>query len=698
MLFSLHGLLFLVTYSQEFPQRLLYQKISLQGVVSSLPEDDSDKTQFLFKTEFGLVSLYWSKRFKPAPVFKPGQLWSLSVKLKEPRGFMNKGLFSYGDWLKHQGIMATGYIDVNQDNHLVGDKYLSEPVNKIRYNIQNKLKILVGEGNSFGLLQALILGDKSGLSKSQKRLFQSTGTSHLIAISGLHIGLIFLWFFILFRVAWSCSIRLCNFLPAQIFGMWIGLGAAIFYSFLADFAVSTQRAIIMLSVYVLTRTFGFNLSARRVLTLAFVLVILWQPLSIFDAGFWLSFTAVAFLIYCLLSRVGRSGKIVSWVYPQFMIVVALIPLTVYWFGSISGVAFLANLIVIPLVSFIIVPGAFVALFLGFCSINVFGILSYIVVFLYYILSNLGRLISIVEINNSFSYAALIMSVLGMVLIFSPRGFLLRLLGGLMVCPILFYQVNKPGNGEFRLYVLDAGQGLATIVETKSHVVVYDTGPKFFSGSTSAEVVLVPFLKTLGINKIDILVISHSDLDHSGGVDDVLSAFDVNEIYVSQDDNPYEHKAVLRCQESDLFQLDGIKFEFLNPSNEKKEIYSDNNLSCVLKVSNHHQSVLLPGDIERKMERYLTKYHYGQLSASILVAPHHGSNSSSTSQFIEAVNPEYVVYATGFKNQFHFPSLKTVKRYKKLNIQQLDTGNCGSIIFDISKKIEVESYVAHCQIP
>jgi competence protein ComEC len=695
VLIFIHGISSLVTYHKVFPKNELFKKIVLEGEVVSLPENDIDKTQFLFETKFGLVSLYWSKRFKPAPVFKPGQKWQLIVKLKEPRGFLNRGLFNYGDWLKRRGVLATGYIDVNKRNLLIDDNLLSEPINKIRYQIQQELKSLINDSQNLGLIEALILGDKSGLSKSQKHLFQSTGTSHLIAISGLHIGLIFIWFFFLARIVWSFSIRLCRIVPAQIFGMWVGLGTSIFYSLLADFAVSTQRAIIMLAVYVVTRTIGFNLSARRILVLAFILVVVWQPLSIFDAGFWLSFTAVGFLIYCLSSRVGHMHRIKSWIYPQFMIVVALVPLTIYWFGSISLIAILANLIVIPLVGFIIVPGAFISVVFGCFAINTFTLLSHCLTLLYYILSTLSMFNPSFAINNGFSYSALFIAMLGMILLFSPKGFRLRLLGVLMLCPLFFYQTSKPDNGVFRLYVLDVGQGLAAIIETKNHIVVYDTGPRFYSGSTAAEIVLVPFLKKMGISKVDILVISHSDLDHSGGLSEMLINFEVEKIYLSQINEELKDENVDRCDESILFEFDSVKFEFLNPLEMHND--SDNNLSCVLKASNHSKSVLLPGDIEKEAEKYLLEYHHGQIESSILVAPHHGSNSSSISQFILVVSPEYVVYAAGYMNHYHFPSLKVVERYRINDTIQLNTGNCGSIIFDIGSNIKVDSYVSGCKL-
>ena len=702
LIFFSHGVNTLFVYNKIFPPSLLNHKVKIEGIIDSLPQDQNEKLQFLFKTKHGIVKLYWSKKFGSLlPNIKPGQRWLLTVKIKEPRGFLNPGLFNYGQWLKRHGIKASGYVVSNYPNQLITNQSFESPIDQIRYNILGKLKENISNIEVLGFVKAILLGDKSGLTKQNKQLFQETGTSHLIAISGLHIGLIFFWFFLVARVLWSLSIRLCEFISAQIFGMWVGWSAALFYSLLAGFAVSTQRAIIMLSVLVVARTLKYNVSARRILSLAALFVLIWQPFSIFDAGFWLSFMAVAFLVYALSARIGKSPYIVNWLYPQFLVLLALMPLTVFWFGAVSTSAFFANLLAIPVVSFLIVPGLFLGVLLIFVNVNLFIFIIPVIKGLFWYLCILQVMLKPISIGHGFSVISLIIAVIGMLLIFTPRGFKLRIAGIVMLFPVLFTENKLADNIDLRAYVLDVGQGLAVVIRLESYTLIYDTGPKFFSGGDAAEFIIVPFLKSIGVSKINTLVVSHSDLDHSGGFKTLVKEFPVNHVYASYDDIKNDIYPQLTtfswCQEGISFKEGNIKFEFLNPRKFKNNHYSDNDLSCVLKISTPYHDLLLTGDIEKIGEKYLVLYHVGQLASDILIAPHHGSTSSSTKGFIEKVQPGYVVYAAGFQNRFHFPRQAVINRYQQYNAEQYSTSVCGAIKFDINKKIKVETMLMNCQL-
>ncbi|MFT6836084.1 MAG: competence protein ComEC [Francisellaceae bacterium] len=519
----IHGASVLYNYSCPFPKDLLHKKVKITGTISSLPKENKQGVRFELQTGDGLVDLYWSKKLSSSPNFKPGQVWSFTVKLKYPRGFLNPGVFDYGEWLQRHGVKAKGYIVVNKPFRLIKSDSNVFLVNQIRYSISQSLDNYISSQDILSFAQSILLGDKSSMSVSQKTLFQDTGTSHLIAISGLHIGLIFFWFFIIARLFWSLSVRLCSYVSAQIIGMWGGILMAFGYSMLAGFAISTQRALIMLAVFVVARTLKYNISPRRILALSALFVILWWPFSIFDAGFWLSFTAVAFLIYALSARISKNSFFSRWVYPQFLVLVALMPLTIFWFGKISTSAFIANIVAIPIVSFIIVPGLFIALGFTLMHINLFVIIAPVIKLLFIFLTFLQATFDTIDFNNSFNLMALFFAMVGMLLIFSPRGFRLKVLGLVFFLPAIFYNPKLPNSIDFRMYILDVGQGLAVIIQEENYVLVYDTGPKYFSGSDAADMVIVPFLKYIGVKRIDTLVVSHADLDHLGyrGITNIL---------------------------------------------------------------------------------------------------------------------------------------------------------------------------------
>jgi competence protein ComEC len=484
---------------------------------------------------------------------------------------------------------------------------------------------------------------------------------------------------------WRRSTRLTLLFPAKHAGASAALITAFIYSALAGFSLPTQRACIMLSVGIMVLLSKRKINIWHSWSLALLLVLIINPLSIVTESFCLSFSTIALIIYGMQGRLCMHGIWWKWGRVQWVIGIGLMPLSLYLFQECSLISFVANTLAIPWLGFLILPFCFLSSML----IGIFPACS--VLLLMIANKNLGLLWSILSSLSHLSFATwqysmpnhfiLILSLFAIILLLVPAGMPGRWLGLVGLFPFIFYQPLEPQAGSVWLTMLDVGQGLSLVVQTQHHVLVYDAGPRYDANNDMGERVVLPYLRTLHLKKIDMLVVSHGDNDHIGGAFSLLKSLPVFSIKTSVP------KAIVTpftsyCLAGESWEWDQVHFSFIYPAKEQLNMRNDS--SCVLRIDNGEKTILLTGDIEKQAEKNLIQTVYPLLHADIISAPHHGSQTSGLKSFIEAVHPTFVLYGTGYDNRYHFPHRTTVAAYKNLAATQLNTAQTGAIQFKINK--------------
>jgi competence protein ComEC len=672
-----------------FPEALVREDIRVEGRVASLPEDLGRATRFLFRVEQarhgdqelkvqGLVRLSW---YGEAPPIRAGERRALVVRLKPPHGFANPGGFDYERWLFQEGVRATGYVRKGGEAQLLDAGAGPYFVDRWRQHLRDRLLGALEGGTASGLLLALVLGDRSGIEPAQWEALTRTGTNHLIAISGLHVGLVAASVFFVVRLLWSRSARLVLLLAAPRAGALGALAGALAYSALAGFAVSTQRALVMLAVVLGALFWSRTLRPGTGIALALAAVLIVDPQAVLSYGFWLSFGAVAALLYGLGNRPGRGGLWSRWGKAQWVVALGLLPLLLLSFGRASLVSPLVNLLAVPLFSLVLLPMVLVSAVIEL----VFGFTAPLA----WMASLLAWLLQLLASAAAWEWASASIAwrpawvwaaaFAGIFLLLSPRGLPGRWLAAPLLLPLVLVRPPAPTPGEAWLRLLDVGQGLSVVVRTAGHTLVYDTGPAFPSGFNTGSAVVLPFLREAGVDTIDTLVLSHGDGDHAGGFEGLVSGIHVRRILAGEPGEVEDPRA-RPCLAGQRWTWDGVDFHILHPAPGGG---SGNDSSCVLRVVTAGATALLPGDIERRVERELAAQPRGSLSADVLVAAHHGSDTSSSQPFLQAVAPRWVLYASGYANRFDFPSPEVQDRVASVGAEGLDTARTGSIWFALS---------------
>jgi len=529
------------------------------------------------------------------------------------------------------------------------------------------------------MIPALVVGDKQGISQHQWQVLRRTGTNHLMAIAGLHIGFMagLVYFIVNFVVRWFPRIILL--IPAQQVALVAAMVCAFIYSSLAGFQVPTIRACVMIATFMVAKLLRRHFISITGYCSALLIVLVLNPFSIFDPGFWLSFAAVGVILYGMLGRVHPDGLWWKWGRTQWVITIGLIPFSLLFFAQTSLIAPLANVVAIPCVGMMTVPLSLLGalLLLLKCSlakpILILAAESLHLIFIY--LNTLASISYVTWNHPVFNSINLIFLVIATLLLISPRGFPGRILGFVFLLPIFFYPAKILKKGEVKLTLLDVGQGLSAVVQTRHHVLVFDAGAKYLSGFNMGDAVIIPFLQDNRLRQINKMVISHGDNDHIGGAFALVKHFHVLSIDTSVPNRFAAHSAHF-CLQGMSWSWDGVKFKFLYPP--KSLLGLDNNSSCVLHITTGNQGILLTGDIEKLAENYLVSHEKKQLAASILVAAHHGSKTSSTLAFIKAVRPKIVLFPVGYLNRYHFPNQIIIKRYHALHVKEFDTVHDGAI--------------------
>ncbi|MDH3400864.1 MAG: ComEC/Rec2 family competence protein [Chromatiales bacterium] len=662
---------------QHLADRLAEQrdgiKVQVEGQIASLVSKEPGRIRFLFtvdKAGNGIPSTLQLSWYRNPVLPRAGERWRFEAKLRAPRGYLNPNGFDYERWLFRQGIGATGYVRhgelMDASPRGLGGRLLA-----IRESFREALESGLPDGVARQLVIALVLGEKRGLSQAQREVLAATGTSHLLAISGLHIGLVAGGTFWLVgglsRLCWPVRSR-----RVEVVSWSISLLLAGLYACLAGLAIPTRRALLMLCMFA-----GFRLSRRslggwQALCIALGVVCLFDPLAVLDQGLWLSFGAVACIGLVIRGhRSSGTGRWSQWLNVQLAISIGLAPVLVAQYGQISILAPLVNLLLVPWFGVAILP----PLLIGVLALALWPDLANPL--LLFQASHLGLLWSGLEqlaVVGAWKLAhpgGLVfgLAVLGSGFFLLPPGMPGRRLG--LVCWLSLLAPIRAGMEptEFSVTVLDVGQGLATVLRTRNHLLVYDTGPAY-RGNAVASLTLIPYLRAQGVRKIDVLVTSHSDMDHAGGREAVGKALNPAQEF-SGDTLPGTEACIAGMQ----WEWDGVSFRFLHPTSGAG--LEGNEASCVLLVRSRRGSVLFTGDIPASVERALLS---GQpcLGVDVLIAPHHGSGTSSSAGLVKASSPYLVIFAAGFNNRWGFPLESVVNRWHRVGSKTVVTGQTGAV--------------------
>jgi competence protein ComEC len=645
---------------------------------------------------------------QPQPI-QAGERWQMTVRLKAPHGGSNPHGFDYELWLWEQGVQATGYVRAGRNDpepRLLGQTG-GHPVERLRQQVREQIFDAVPDRAQAGLLAALVVGDQRAIERADWDVFRATGVAHLMSISGLHITM-FAWAATLaVGWLWRRSSRFCLWLPAPQAALLGGVLLAAGYALFSGWGVPAQRTVLMLATVGLLRLSGKRWPWPVVWALACAMVVAVDPWALLQAGFWLSFVAVGVLFASGDGRadpsapVGGSAahavasvgaKLSSMLREQWVITLALTPLTLLLFGQVSLVGLLANALAIPWVTLVITPLAMLGVVVG----PLWSIAAGAVALLGQVLQWLAELpFAVLSLPQAPFWAGLV-GLLGGVLLVAPWPASLRALGLPLLLPVLLWQPPQLPNGEFSVLAADIGQGNAVLVRTRNHALVYDAGPRFSSESDAGHRVLVPLLRALG-TKVDTLVLSHRDSDHVGGAAAVL-AMQAHAGLLSSLEPNHELQAQRRgrrCEAGQHWQWDGVDFVVLHPqADDYATAPKPNALSCTLRISTGSGSdiraALLAGDIEQPQEARLVASGV-KLDATLLLVPHHGSKTSSSAAFLDAVRPQIALVQTGYRNRFGHPAGPVLARYAERQIELVDSPHCGAATWVSSQPKAVQCH-------
>ena len=707
--------------ADELPVAWEVREIQLVGLIAGLPQRFERGERFVFDVESafpvegpeaadaaafkvpGRLMLSWYRSWDElddegeAGAVQPGERWHFTVRLKRAHGNANPHGFDYEAWLLERNIRATGTIRPRGDNRRLAD-FVWQPgyvVEHWRERIRQRFLRVLPDSPYVGVLMALSMGDQRAIPNEQWQTFNRTGITHLVSISGLHVTMIAALFAALVNGLWRRSGRLMLRLPAQKAAVVAGVLAAFGYALLAGFEVPAQRTFYMLAVVALSMWSGRNFGASRTLLLALLVVLLLDPWAVLATGFWLSFGAVAVLFFVGSSRIGEAagapgwrGALRQWGLTQWAVTLGSLPLLLLFFQQFSLVSPLANAVAIPFVSFVITPLALI-----------FAVLPWppLLHFDHWLMEQLMIVLEWLAVWPVWQqpapplWAALV-AVIGVVWLLLPRGFPARWLGVYLLLPAFFLPPPRPASGEAWVEVLDVGQGVAVLVRTAEHALLYDAGPLYSATANAGQRVVVPYLRAIGVDRLDTLVVSHRDKDHSGGVAAVQAAVPVARTLSSIPELGGE-----LCAAGQAWEWDEVRFSILHPVDadyaeavgSAAKAKKTNNLSCVLRVATAGSSVLLTADIEVADEKALLRRDLPSLASDVLLVPHHGGRGSSSPEFIAAVNPRNVIFSAGYRNAFRHPRPEVLERYA--DRQQWRTDDSGAIRIALSDQAKLTAW-------
>ena len=628
------------------------------------------------------------------PVLRAGERWRMTVRLKAPHGHSNPGGFDYELWLWEQGVQASASVrsGVRDEPPERLGATVRAPLAWARQAVRERIAAQVAETDLAGVLVALVVGDQSAISGTDWALFRDTGVAHLVSISGLHVTMFAWGACALVGWLWRRSGSLCKAWPAPAAALCGGLVLATAYAAFSGWGLPAQRTCLMLACVVVLRLVGVRWPWPQVWMLTCAVVVACDPWALLQPGFWLSFVAVAVLFATdagpaappneavaqsrwqrLLYAAARQGG--GLLREQWLITLALAPLTAFWFGQVSLVGLVANLLAVPLVTLVITPLAMLGVAWPWLWEGAALVLAPCMTGLRWLAALPAATLALPDLPGWLIAAGLLGSAL--LVLRLPGAW--RMAGAALLLPAVLWQPHGPAPGEFSVLAADVGQGNAVLVRTAHHALLYDAGPRYGAEADAGQRVLLPLLRAQQV-VLDLLVLSHRDTDHAGGAESVLLAQPQAQLRSSiESGHPLQAlRPVQRCVAGQRWYWDGVQFDMLHPQpGDYARGVSANGLSCVLRIeSAQGVTALLVGDIEKAQEAQLVAAQ-APLQADLLLVPHHGSRTSSSAAFLDAVRPQVALVQSGYRNRYGHPQVGVLQRYAERAIPVHDSPHCGA---------------------
>ncbi|CZF78493.1 ComEC family competence protein [Grimontia celer] len=650
------------------------QNTTIAGKVGSLFTGENQQTSVIFDVDTVngrklsafdkfRARLYWRSE---SPV-KQGQYWELKVRIREPYGRVNEAGFDAETYFLSKHIHAKGTV--------LSASLIDEEISARQWLFDRTFpQILPFENSAF--LIALAFGERAFLTSQDWMTLRNTGLAHLLAISGLHIGLAFFFGYSVTKACLPLFNRSDRYLWLSILA---GLGCAITYAWLAGFSLTAQRALIALIVFMAIRQSGFSVSPFNTFLLVLGIVLLIDPLSVFSVSFWLSFGAV--MVLCVMTFTTGRGEskgplnyVIQLFRMQCYLIVGMLPLTWAWFGGVSFLSLLCNLIAVPIVSLLTVP----IILLSLLTSSVFSA-AWLWRLADYSLWPIRQMLNHADIgwldiqHTSIMFVLVVVATFYLVAISKVSGIKILLLA--LIMTLVSWRGSVQKTEGWKVDILDVGHGLAVLVEKNGEAILYDTGAAWSSGSI-AQSVIEPIISSRN-SKLTGLILSHGDNDHSGGENWVIENLSPDWVRAPETGGGY-----IPCVRGVGWQWQSLNFEVLYPKEVSEE--AENEDSCVVRISDENYSVLLTGDLPKEQENWLVEWD-ADVSANVLLVPHHGSKTSSSSGFIDAVNPNAAIASTGRYTPWNLPNPEVVDRYRERNISWYETGQHGQVSVHFSDK-------------
>jgi competence protein ComEC len=690
--------------SQQLDPALEGRDLLLIGLVDQMPQSTPEGVRFVLAVERAFdgdsaaalperVALVWLHAMSDdgsaaalRPDLRAGQRWQVPVRLRRPHGAMNPHGFDGELWLFEQDIGVTGTVRSAQAGARPAllDETQRRPIERARQALRDAVVLRVADARLGGVLAALTVGDQAAITRADWDLFRDSGVAHLMSISGLHITM-FAWLAgAIVAWLWRRSARACLWLPAPQAGRWGGLLVATLYALLAGFGVPAQRTLLMLAAVVVLRSAGVRWPWPLVLLGVAVLIVAVDPWALLQAGFWLSFAAVGLLMAHdpMRPRFASSGawpRLRAALREQAVASLGLAPLSLAFFQQLSWVGLLANLIAIPWITLVVTPLALLGVAWSWLWHAAAAALTPLVVLLQWLTAWPAAVWHAPAAPAWAVACGLSAALLGLL----PLPWRLRALAVPLALPLLWPALARPPAGQFELVALDIGQGTSVLVRTRSKLLVYDAGPAYSRDADAGQRIVVPLLRARGETRIDRLVLSHRDIDHVGGAESLRAALPIGSWHTSlAATHPLRLAAAAAhepCEAGQSWEWDGVRFEFMHPpADDAAPEAKSNARSCVLRVADAAgRSVLLAGDIEAAQEAALVARLGSRLRSDVLLVPHHGSRTSSTEGFLDAVQPRVAVVQAGYRSRYGHPAPEVLARYQARGIMLVRSDRCGA---------------------
>jgi competence protein ComEC len=704
--FLLAGLHASLAMERRLPLSMEHRSFELTGTVIALPQHEARRTRFVLKVDDAAtqpealrgkrVRLAWYDEYgldgppADAPRLRvaAGSRWVLSAKLRAPRGLRNPGGV---DGEKHaliERIVATGYV---RNPEFARELASARGIDAWREAMSARIAAAVPRTSS-RFIRALALGDTRALDDTDWERLRASGLTHLIAISGFHVGLVAGFFALSMRAVWWCWPTLGRRMPRPQIAVLAALSGAALYAALAGFALPTVRTVLMIAVVAMARCSRRGWRPADAMSMAMIAILFFDPLSVLSAGFWLSFGGVAWLLWCLPQ--GGQHPLRAFFAAQGVATVGLLPLTVILFGQASLAGPFANLLAIPWWSLIVVPLSLIGTAMESLHAGWGGPVWRLAAMAFdpswSLFSMLGESPLALWWLPEPRWYALPLAMLVAFWCLLPHGVPGKPLALLLWLPLLWPDRQLPDHGEVELVVLDVGQGLSVVVRTAGHTLLYDMGPAIPEGFDAGERAVVPALHALGVRALDAAVLSHADNDHAGGYASVADVFAIRTRYAPEDSGLDAKISMLQaCRAGRAWQWDGVRFRFLHPPPHFP--YLRNESSCILRIETAHGAALLTGDIGQVVERDLLRRDPASVRAEVVLVAHHGSTSSSDPGFVAATGARWAPISAGYGNRFKHPKPQVVDLWRHQGAKTPLTAEAGAVRLRIGRAgVEVQT--------